>query len=166
MSTTLSTVLVTRSSITKSVRFIPSKELRSVNPSWNATPVLLSNIFSYSPLQNRIGSGGRLIIYRARSISLRMNTDFPLPVGPETIQVNGCASLLSMTRKMRIFDVHFYLYSQALEQSEFTLSYTISKPGVQCHICTFNIKAKFSNQYLQIYGLYRVRFKCYCNNNI
>ena len=102
--------------------------------------------------------------YRACSISLSMNTDFPLSVGRETIQVRGCASLLSMTRMMRISDVHFYLYSQAHKQSKFTLSYTISQPSVQCHICILNIKAKCSNHYLQIYKLYRVRFKCFCTN--
>ena len=96
-----------------------------------------------------IRSGGGLIISRACSISLSVNTDFPLLVGPETMQVNGCARLLSMTRMMRISDGHFYL-SQAYNQSKFTLSYTISKPSVQCHICLFNIKAKCSNQYIEI----------------
>ena len=55
-------------------------------------------------------SGGGLNS-RACPINLSVNTDL-LPVGPETIQVKGCGSLLSMTRMTRVSNVHFYLYTK------------------------------------------------------
>ena len=54
-------------------------------------------------------------------MSLSVNTDLPLPVGPETIQVKGCASLLSMTRMMRIFNVHFNLYAKYKSSNQYVL---------------------------------------------
>ena len=52
---------------------------------------------------------------------LSVNTDLPLPVGPETIQVNGCASLLSMHRMTRISNIHFYLYTKYQSSNPYLL---------------------------------------------
>ena len=66
----------------------------------------------------------------------------PLPVGPETIQVNGCANLLSMTIMTKISNVHFYLYTK----------YQSSNPCLQLYSVRINI--------YKIYNIFRVWFKC------
>ena len=76
-----------------------------------------------------IRSDGGRIISRAYSISLSVNTDLPLPVGPKTVQVGGCASLLSMTRMMRISNVQFHLYTK----------YQSSNPYLQLYSVQINI---------------------------
>ena len=72
-----------------------------------------------------------LISSQACSISLSVNIDFPLLLGPETMQVNGYANLLSMTQMVDISNIYVYLYSQHnVQVSMFIFTYTIYKPTV------------------------------------
>ena len=96
----------------------------------------------YSLYHNRIRSGVGRIIFWACSISLSVNTDLPLPIGPVTTQVNRCASLLSMIRMTRISNIHFYLYTKYQSPNSYLQVYI-----VQINICI-------------MYNIFRIWFKC------
>ena len=90
---------------------------------------------------------------------LSVNIDFLLRVGPETMQVSGYASLLSMTRMMDISNVYIYLYSQHnLQVSKFIFTYTIYKPAVPS-IFAYTISKLSVRSILTKYTVFKSIFK-------
>jgi hypothetical protein len=63
---------------------------RSGKPCWNYIPSTVPYNVWYSPWHHKIRSGLGVIMCLMLGTNRRTNIDFPLPVGPAIILVNGC----------------------------------------------------------------------------